>query len=1152
MLGESCSAAGSPVAMASVWATRVRPGLLVALSLVCVSIFLCTLPAGATSAPPRVPCPPGASCESAAAGASYAYPVPGLQTPNGLAVYPTAGRLFVTSRDNDNVIMLSTVTMSLLKQAPTGASPWGVTVNEARNKVYVGSFTGGDVRVFNATTLDPIKTIPVEFGAQLTFLAFNPLTERVFAVAHGSNSLIVINSVTDQVEMTRWTTGAGAWGLAANPALNRVYVGHRDSRDVVTFDGTNNWLPKSEQTIKPCGDTGSPYALGFNTSNNRLYVACAFSGNVTSLRIYEAAAGGLSYKAAVALPPGGANGGGGIAANTATGDVFVTNSSSASVTVVSKDNAVVATVPVGLDPFGAAADVVNNAIYVGNRTDNTITVIADTYAPNPNPPLLTLSRRDACQGITVAVHGEGFPYNPAQGLGHAAIYMDGAYLTTAGVRSDGTFDVSIVVPANAGGDRTIMAHELLLPGTRATATLRTPRTDVPVILIHGAGGGELVSGSAQNYWAVPDPNLCKLFALPDCMDTKRYDYGAGELIWASPNAVLHVFGGQPRYLDILLLAPDGQSPQPDAYGHLPDVRVGGLLHDVMGVVDVYGKMLDYLHGQGYVDGVNLFTFAYDWRKDATSTDAALDARIGDALRASGKDKVAIVAHSMGGLVTRNYLLRHGTARVDQVITMGTPYLGSPMAAKYLEIGDDMGMGLHLGDLGIGMPPPEVKKMSQNFGGVYDLIPPQGWYTPSPYDVSYDPRYLLRSRIDGLTITLEPLSYSASDAFLTSRHNAGLMQTAKAFHAQGVGDMSQLTGQYFAQRIAGTNLATLGHLYYTPRQVCATICFFGCRTFCVNLPEATIPRMDAEGDNTVPMRSAIGGNLPAGDERYYFVSKVTHMNLPGDPKVQSLVGKMLRGELCSSSQPLLAASGAGEPGAQAVTQAEADLRTEVLVIGTADLNLTDSAGRHTGPIAGQAFGSENKIPGVSYMASEGAQVAVISEGGPYTITLASRQAAGAAMLRITPQIDGAMLGTVMYPGIPMTATTVATLTLAGPGVLPGELRYVYQPGLPPQTVSGRALNPTEAGDLVPPAGQVHIDPRTHLVTIEAQDNPGGSGIEKILYSTGQPPVDYSEYGGPFTLPAGDSQVTAVITDRAGNSGTAGPATLTWLPLLLRPS
>jgi triacylglycerol esterase/lipase EstA (alpha/beta hydrolase family) len=48
-------------------------------------------------------------------------------------------------------------------------------------------------------------------------------------------------------------------------------------------------------------------------------------------------------------------------------------------------------------------------------------------------------------------------------------------------------------------------------------------------------------------------------------------------------------------------------------------------------------------------------------------------------RETGAPKLVIVAHSMGGLVTRAWMRAHGIARVARVITLGTPHHGTCLA-----------------------------------------------------------------------------------------------------------------------------------------------------------------------------------------------------------------------------------------------------------------------------------------------------------------------------------------------------------------------------------------------------------------------------------------------------------------------------------------
>ncbi len=62
----------------------------------------------------------------------------------------------------------------------------------------------------------------------------------------------------------------------------------------------------------------------------------------------------------------------------------------------------------------------------------------------------------------------------------------------------------------------------------------------------------------------------------------------------------------------------------------------------------------------------------------------LHGQIEACLRESGKEKLMLVTHSMGGLVARAYLKRHGSTRVAKMITLACPHHGTRLA--YLGFG----------------------------------------------------------------------------------------------------------------------------------------------------------------------------------------------------------------------------------------------------------------------------------------------------------------------------------------------------------------------------------------------------------------------------------------------------------------------------------
>jgi pimeloyl-ACP methyl ester carboxylesterase len=57
----------------------------------------------------------------------------------------------------------------------------------------------------------------------------------------------------------------------------------------------------------------------------------------------------------------------------------------------------------------------------------------------------------------------------------------------------------------------------------------------------------------------------------------------------------------------------------------------------------------------------------------------VDTAVNTLCRDTGANKVTIVAHSMGGLVARNYLRAHGAGRIARIITLGTPHHGTELA-----------------------------------------------------------------------------------------------------------------------------------------------------------------------------------------------------------------------------------------------------------------------------------------------------------------------------------------------------------------------------------------------------------------------------------------------------------------------------------------
>jgi len=96
------------------------------------------------------------------------------------------------------------------------------------------------------------------------------------------------------------------------------------------------------------------------------------------------------------------------------------------------------------------------------------------------------------------------------------------------------------------------------------------------------------------------------------------------------------------------------------------------------IANTYGSLIQTFKDAGYEEGINLFPVPYDWRNRNQDTAAQfLEYKITEAKAASDEhDQVDVVAHSMGGLVTRWYIEAMNKTDIHKFAMLGTPNRGS--------------------------------------------------------------------------------------------------------------------------------------------------------------------------------------------------------------------------------------------------------------------------------------------------------------------------------------------------------------------------------------------------------------------------------------------------------------------------------------------
>lgn len=98
------------------------------------------------------------------------------------------------------------------------------------------------------------------------------------------------------------------------------------------------------------------------------------------------------------------------------------------------------------------------------------------------------------------------------------------------------------------------------------------------------------------------------------------------------------------------------------------------------VLHTYDNLYQELSDNGYVPEKDLFEFPYEWRDSNVDNAKLLRDKINEIKEETKWPKVDIVAHSMGGLLAREYVESdYYQDDVDQLVTIGTPQDGAPEA-----------------------------------------------------------------------------------------------------------------------------------------------------------------------------------------------------------------------------------------------------------------------------------------------------------------------------------------------------------------------------------------------------------------------------------------------------------------------------------------
>ena len=212
-----------------------------------------------------------------------------------------------------------------------------------------------------------------------------------------------------------------------------------------------------------------------------------------------------------------------------------------------------------------------------------------------------------------------------------------------------------------------------------------------------------------------------LIMLPGLMGSVLADKNSG-VIWVNPFAFLK---GRMNDLD---LKPDGKT----------DAVSGVKIFAPNPLWIAYAKIVMRLE-----HGFETHSFPYDWRRSTVDTAKQLMAFIDEKLAASPHDKVTLVGHSLGGIVTADYLVSeatkaHAEKHLARAITLGSPFKGAVDAFTVLagQSNDKMDAAKKLSKKN------RPDQMVRSLPSTYQILPaPRGLYKdwdPIPDLDIYDP------------------------------------------------------------------------------------------------------------------------------------------------------------------------------------------------------------------------------------------------------------------------------------------------------------------------------------------------------------------------------------------------------------------------------
>jgi hypothetical protein len=398
-------------------------------------------------------------------------------------------------------------------------------------------------------------------------------------------------------------------------------------------------------------------------------------------------------------------------------------------------------------------------------------------------------------------------------------------------------------------------------------------------------------------------------------------------------------------------------------------------------------------------------------------------------------KVTIIAHSNGGLVAKALVQKLQDTnnplydKIDKIIFVGVPQVGTPDAIAALLHGNELGQGFI-------MSAGRSRQLAENMSAIYNFLPSAGYFSTvdpafavdkvvsfenkpffnpqlAQYSFFVSNESELKNYVLGTDARIKP---SFSDTTHPNIGNSSLYSKTESVHQ--VLDSWQPPLNTKVIQVAGWGEETLAGLDYEAIKDSNNVEQLSYK-----------PRFVVDGDGTVVVSSALWMTALPNVERWW-VDLPSYDTLTNLERVHkdilevSNLRNFIKSQITDSSTFTDSENIVVNDTSTLVSNG---VRLHYTLHSPLTLGVTDLQGRYTGqdPITKEI---KEGVPGVNYRKIGDVQFISVPAGTFYTLKMKGYET-GSFSLDVDKQIGNTVTDTTSFQGIPSSTTTIATMDIA---------------------------------------------------------------------------------------------------------------------------